>query len=234
MNIEQERLRYAVLNTEVVRGPQQSLYTFGTTKIHYYMVTEPAYSDLIKSGSQETIIREGTVTAERPRLVTPYYLMHLEGFSAEAGSFLEALRAEYGANLAALFYTYRNEPGELSIVAESPPAVIDKLKADIGRRGDKMATIIRGVDELWDVSLLKFVFELTSRSAGDNLEQMGKRGMLSRDADGIPRDARLSIEELFSRAARGECDRAELHRELERWGLFEQYEDRFLNLFRST
>jgi len=48
MDIDDERIRYAVDHTEILRAPKQSLSTFGTTNIYYYLVAEPAYSELIK------------------------------------------------------------------------------------------------------------------------------------------------------------------------------------------
>jgi hypothetical protein len=54
---------------------------------------------------------------------------------------------------------------------------------------------------------------------------------LNTDAQGVPADARLRIEELFRQVARGEREPRELKEELDRWGLFDEYEDRFFTLF---
>jgi len=98
MEIDDERIREAIKHTEILRAPKQSLYTFGTTNIWYYLVTEPAYSELIKNIT-ETVVREGRVIAERPRIVTPYYLSRLEGFSSEARRYFEAFVKEYGSSI---------------------------------------------------------------------------------------------------------------------------------------
>ena len=82
MDINDERIRDAVRHTLTLRLPKQSLATFGTTNIYYYLVTEPAYTELV-GNIPETVVREGRVIAERPRVVTPYYLSRLEGFSSE-------------------------------------------------------------------------------------------------------------------------------------------------------
>jgi hypothetical protein len=228
-----KRIENAVRHTEILRAPKQSLYTFGTTNIHYYLVTEPAYSELLNNIS-ETVVREGRVIAERPKIVTPYYLSRLEGFGSEARRYFEALIQEYGErSIQGLFYTYRNEPKELNIVSDNIPLVVDKLNDEIDKRGDPLAAIIKGEDDLWDVSLMKFIFEITRSSVPHNLRQMGQRGLLNVDAHGTPADARVRIDELFGKVARGECKPDVLKDELERWGLFEEYEDRFLNLFRK-
>ncbi len=232
MDIDNERIRHAVKHTEILRLPKQSLATFGTTNIYYYLVTEPAYAELIESAT-ETVIREGRVIAERPRIVTPYYLSRLEGFSPDAKRYFDMLFRTHGPDIPGLFYTYKNEPKELTIVSDNLLSVVNKLNAEIDKRGDPLASIIKGEDELWDVSLMKFIYEITRSSVQDNLLQMGSRGLLDIDTKGIPVDARVRIDELFRKVSRGEYEPRELKEELERWNLFEEYEDRFLNIFRK-
>lgn len=232
MDIDDEKIRQAVEHTEILRAPKQSLFTFGTTNIYYYLLTEPAYAELINNIT-ETVIREGRVIAERPKIVTPYYLSSLEGFSADARRYFDALTRAYGSNVPGLLYSYRNEPKELNIVSDNLLSVVDKLNATIDKRGDPLAAIIKGQDELWDISIIKFIFELTSSSLKDNVRQMGARGLLDIDEKGIPADARLRIEGLFRKVARGELDPAELKAELDRWNVFDEYEDRFLGIFKK-
>jgi len=233
MDIDDERIRYAVEHTEILRPPKQSLSTFGSTNIYYYLVTEPAYSELVKNIT-ETAVREGRVITEKPRIVTPYYLSRLEGFSSEARRYFDALIKAHGPNAPGLFYTYRNEPKELNIVSDNLLSVVDKLNAELDKGGDPLTSIIKGQDELWDVSLMKFIYEVTRGSLQNNLMQMGTRGLLDIDAGGIPVDARVRIEELFRQVSRGEIEPSELKEELDRWGLFEEYEDRFFNIFKKN
>jgi len=232
MDIDDQKIREAVEHTEILRVPKQTLNTFGITNIYYYLVTEPAYSEIIRSIT-ETVVREGRVIAERPRIVTPYYLSSLEGFSTDARRYFDVLIKAHGPDVPGLFYTYRNEPKELNIVSDSLLSVVEKLNARIDKRGDPLAAIIKGQDELWDVSLIKFIFEMTRNSLEDNIKQMSARGLLDMDSKGVPADARLRIEELFRRVSRGETDPRELKAELDRWNLFNEYQDRFLNIFKK-
>ncbi len=232
MDASEDRIEHAIRHTEILRPPKQSLSTFGTTNVYYYLVTEPAYSEITRA-VDETVVREGRVIAERPRIVTPYYLSRLEGFSLEARKYLDALIQAHGLDAPGLFYTYRNEPKELNIVSDKWLSVVDRLNAEIDKRNDPLASIIKGVDELWDVSLLKFIYEITGASAQNNLLQMESRGLLSMDSGGVPADARVRIEELFSKIIKGERDPAELKGELDRWGLFKEYEDRFFKIFKK-
>jgi len=230
MDIDDERIGEAVRHTEILRLPKQRLATFGTTNIYYYLLTEPAYSELV-GDTAETVVREGRVIAEKPRIVTPYYLSRLEGFSLDAKRYFNLLTETHGAHAPGLFYTYKNEPKETNIVADNLASVVSRINAEIDRRGDRLASIIKGQDELWDVSLLTFIYEMTRSSLQNNLSQMERRGLLDVDTGGIPVDARLRIEELFRQVSQGLREPAALKEELDRWDLFHEYEDRFFTLF---
>ncbi len=230
-DINDERIGYAVRHTEILRLPKQSLETFGTTNIGYYLVTKPVYTEIAKDAN-ETVVREGRVIAERPRIVTPYYLSRLEGFSIDAKRYFDMLIKTHGPNVPGIFYTYRNEPKGLTIVAGDLMSVVDKINSEIERHGDPLVTVIKGQDELWDVSLMKFIYEITRSSMQDNLSQLRSRGLLDVDARGVPMDARVKIEELFKKLSQGEIEPRELRDELERWNLFDEYQDRFFSVFR--
>ncbi|MGB2828298.1 MAG: hypothetical protein WBC50_08935 [Dehalococcoidales bacterium] len=232
MSGSDDRIEQAVWRTEIIRLPKQKLATFGTTNLHYYLLTEPVYAELTKDVN-ETVVREGRVIAEKPRIVTPYYLSHLQGFSQEASRYLDALIKTYGSDAPGLFYTYRNEAKELTIVSEHWRTVADRLNAEIDKRGDPLAAIVKGEDELWDVSLLKFIYEVARGALPHHVSQMGARGLLNMDASGVPMDARLRIEEMFRHVMQGNFDPDELKKELDRWNLFAEYEDRFFAIFKK-
>jgi hypothetical protein len=229
---DEEKIRAAVQNTEILRLPKQNLSTFGTTNIHYYLVAEPAYSEIVKEPA-ETVIREGRVIAERPRLVTPYYLSRVQGFSSEARRYFEMLLANHEPNAPGLFYAYRNEPKEFNIVSDAWTSVVQKLNADIDQKGDTLTSIIKGEDTLWDVSIMKFIYELTRHSIPDNVAQLGNRGLLAMDSSGVPQEARARIEGLFRMVETGDLEPAELKAELDRWNIFREYEDRFFAIFKK-
>ena len=50
--------------------------------------------------------------------------------------------------------------------------------------------------------------------------------------DGLPRAVRVRLDAMFSAVKRGELNPSDLKAELDRWGVFREYEDRFLDLFR--
>jgi len=219
-----EKIQYAIEHTEVLRAPKQSLATFGTTNIYYYLVTELA--------EWVNVVREGRVIAAKPKIVTPSYLINLEGFSQQARRFIEMMSQRH-SHEPGIFYTYKNEPGEMNIVSEPVEATVDKINQRIDSQRDPLTAIIKGVEELWDVSLLKFTYELTASSMQDNVSELKRHGLLNVDSAGVPRDARNHIEELFEKASKDPSWATELVAELRRWSLFNEYQDRFLSLFKK-
>lgn len=219
-----EKIKFAIENTLVLRPPRQRLSTFGSTNIYYYMIT--ALMDEVN------VVREGRVIAAKPRIVTPSYLVNLEGFSAPAMRYLQMI-AEQNPHEPGILYSYKNENGQMNIVSQSQPAVIDKINHLIDDRNDPLSAIIKGVEEMWDVSLLKFTFELTSGSVYHNFSEFYGRGRFASGENGVPKDALSNIEELFDLARKDPSYAPELVSELHRWNLWGQYQDRFLQLFKK-
>jgi hypothetical protein len=219
-----ERIQFAIEHTEIVRRPKQKLATFGTTNVYYYLISELM--------DRVNVVREGRVVAAKPKIVTPTYLINLEGFSAEATRFFELLAGKF-PHESGIFYSYRNDPLEMNIVSEPTNTVIDNINKIIDKQGNPLAAIIKGIDEMWDVSLLKFTFDLTRNSLYRNVTEMDSRGLFRMDESGIPEDARRNIEVLFEKTRRDSSYADILLTELKRWNLFDEYQDRFLSLFRK-
>ena len=232
MDSYEEKIEYVISHTKVLRPPRQTLATFGTTNIYYYLVTEPSYKEIVGE-LEETVVREGRVLVEKPKVVTPSYLTNVEGFSEHAKKYIEMLIREYGPHTPGLVYSYKNELKEMTIVSSDIDSVAHKLNEKIEKEGNQLSAIIKGVDELWDVSLLKFITDMTRYSLGSNIFELRERGLLDIDRSGVPMDARLTIERLFDQVKKGELDPSALKIELDRWGLFEEYQDRFFRLFKK-
>jgi hypothetical protein len=218
-----DKIKHALQQTELIRAPRRELDTFGSSVIDYYVVTE-----LVGNLS---VVRDGKVFAERPKIVTPAYLVNIEGFSEQAKRYISMMARER-PHESGIFYKYKNEPGGMDVVSEPVKQVIDNLSARIEEQQNPLSTIIKGVEELWDVSLLMFIYELTSKSVRTNMAEFNRRGLLDTDASGVPEGARNYIEELFEKASRNLSRAPELVVELNRWGLFQEYQDRFFALFR--
>ena len=218
-----DKIKNALQQTELIKAPRRELDTFGSSVIDYYVVTE-----LVGNLS---VVRDGKVFAERPKIVTPAYLVNIEGFSEQAKRYISTMARERPYE-SGIFYKYKNEPGGMNVVSEPIKQVIDNLSSRIEEQQNPLSTIIKGVEELWDVSLLMFIYELTSKSVRTNMSELNRRGLLDIDASGVPEGARNYIEELFEKASRNLSRAPELVVELNRWGLFPEYQDRFYALFR--
>ena len=222
----------AVQKTRVARKPLQYLATFGTTIINYYVITEPIYSD-IDELKKETVVRTGRVNSGKPEIVTPTYALNLKGFSSEAYKYLEFISDKFGVNSPGVLYQYKNEPGKINILNGSVEEVSNNIIKELNTKKDKLTAVIVGVDELWDVSLLKFIHDFTSESLVSNINEFNSRGLLQPQDQfgGVPKAAVQRIEILFNQVGFG-ADPEILKKELDRWGLFDHYEERFLNLFK--
>lgn len=231
--MEDERSwRQAIEQTWVVRFPRQHLATFGATNIAYYVVTEPIYQEA-DAAKQEGVVRTGRVMAERPAVVTPTYAMNLQGFSSEAYEYFSHIAQQSGPNSPGILYKYKNEPGGTDIVSGGASEIAHRISDDLDNRKEDMSLVMVGVDELWDVALLKFVYEFTSSSLSGNIQEFQAQGLLDPQPGfgGAPRAAIEQINRLFAEAEQG-ANPEILKAELDRWGLFEHYQDRFLGLFR--
>ncbi|MBN1375818.1 MAG: hypothetical protein JXA01_06660 [Dehalococcoidia bacterium] len=219
-----EKIRLAIENTLVLRPPKQRLSTFGSTNVYYYLIT--ALMDEVN------VVREGRVIASRPKIVTPAYLINVEGFSGAAKRYLQMI-AHQNPSEPGILYSYKNETGQMNIVSQPEAAVLEKINRIIDDRSDPLSAIIKGVEEMWDVSLLKFTFELTSGSVYHNYSEFYSQGRFAIDERGVPSDALSNIEELFDLSRQDPSHAPELVNELHRWNLWGQYQDRFLQLFKK-
>ena len=218
--------------TWVVRFPKQRLATFGSTNVAYYVVTEPIYQEL-NAGKQEGVVRTGRVIAERPVVVTPTYAGNLQGFSQDAYEYFRHVSVQAGPNSPGILYQYRNEASKTDIVSGVPSEIAHRISDDLDRREENLSVVMVGVDELWDVALLRFIYEFTSSSSPGNIQDFQSRGLLDPQDQfgGVPRAAIRKIDTMFREVEHG-ANPDILKAELDRWGLFEFYQDRFLSLFR--
>ncbi|MDQ7823066.1 MAG: hypothetical protein RDV48_09760 [Candidatus Eremiobacteraeota bacterium] len=219
-------------NTQILRSPRNVLTTFGNTRIHYYILTDPVYKGLLDN-SDDTVLREGYVIAEKPRIITPNYLRNIfQGF--EHGSvYARHLIEAYGPCEPGIMYQYSNDFKSMEVVTTPLEEVARKLGEDLDRENEPFAAVIKGDRKLWDVSLMLFIYSFTGQSLKSNLSELGSLGMLSVDRSGVTGESRFHIERLFREVESGKTDPSLLKKELDAWGVFEEYEDRFLDLFRK-
>ncbi len=219
---------YAVNNTRILVTPARRLETFGATMVNYRLVSE------LLDSVNRIRVREGRIQAQRPQIMTPssYAGSLLDGFGEEAEEYAEWLRQHEG-DLHILQYGFviRKEEVSDEIISDSLEAVTERVCKQVESKGDPLAAVVIGVDEPWEVCLLKLMVDIIRESAPGNVRDMQRRRLLE-NMDGVPRAVRNEIEADFMEAAR-DADRIKpLGQKLQKYGLFEEYEDRFYSLLR--
>lgn len=172
--IRPDDFHYALENTRVVVAPSRVIETYGQTSFRFRLVAEP----MDQVGSVR--LRQGTIHAERPRILAPSHLsrMILEGFGDRAREFADWM--EHQNEFHVLRYGFSLRKTDLSEHLFNEPAaeLIHRLEEEIRREDDPLNTLIEGVDDAWEVCLMKFTSDLIRRSAGENIAEWKRRGFL--------------------------------------------------------
>ena len=167
---------YAIANTEVLYVPDRRIDTFGDTRFNYRLVTEP----MDEAGTAR--VRSGWVEARRPRIVRPAMpdAVEMEGFSRDAAEFFHWLRSEGALACTWLKYGFCFSRSDVLVetVHEDARDVADRMVREALESGDSFRAVIRGVDDAWEVSLLRFMMEMIQQSHEINAFDFRRRGLV--------------------------------------------------------
>lgn len=173
--MKRDDIEYALDNTQVILAPERQIATFGNTSFEFHLISE------LMDTVGQVRVRTGRIDAERPQILSPEYFsrMLLEGFGEQAQQYAERLR-ERARQIAVLRYGFQFRKSNVSeiTVSERLESVIERTRRAVEQSSDPRGAIIQGVDEGWEVCLLKFTIELIERSAGENLGDFKKRGLI--------------------------------------------------------
>ncbi len=210
---------------EVVHAPSHALATFGATNLAYHLLSP------IDKLPDRTRLRRGTVVSQKPKILTPDALKErFQGFGRKASEFAELLTPAYRDLLRALEYSFKNQDLTTRVITASPQDVAERIQADLGKREAQSEAIIRCPDSAWGLALMKFTLDHTARSFPVHVRDLERRGLF----DPTGRQAgrrRREIEELFAAARKDRSVLEALGRKLREYGLFDEYEDKFLSFF---
>ncbi len=166
---------YAIENTQVILAPEQQIATFGSTSFNFYLISE------LMDRVDQVRVRNGKIHAERPQILTPehYCRLLLEGFGDKARRYVDQLR-EHLRNIAVLRYGFQFRKTDVTeeTIRDSVDAVINRTRHRVENANEPLSAIIQGVDDAWEVCLLKFTIDMIERSSGGNLGDFRKRGLL--------------------------------------------------------
>ncbi len=173
--MKEDDFQYAIENTQVILAPERKIATFGTTSFRFYLISE------LMDRVNEVRVRDGKLHADRPQILTPDHFSRLllEGFGEKAQRYAERLR-EGAQNFAVLRYGFQFRKTDVTEQMFRDPieSVIERTKSHVQDHEDSLSAVIQGVDEAWEVCLLKFTIDMIERSSGGNLGDFRKRGFL--------------------------------------------------------
>ncbi len=173
--LNDDSFQYAMENTQVLFAPERRIETFGNTRFRFYVITEPM------DRANEVRVRNGYVHAERPQIVAPghYSKLLLDGFGDKGREFARWLE-QHMENLAVLKYgfQFRRTDAVESILQCSPEEAFKRIQGTAEFSEEPLNAVIQGVDDAWEVCLLKFTVDLIQQSAPGNLGDFRKRGLL--------------------------------------------------------
>jgi hypothetical protein len=173
--MNQENFDYAIENTEVIVAPEQRIATFGTTSFRFYLISE------LMDRANEVRVRDGHIHADRPHILTAenFSRLLLDGFGDKAQRYADQLR-EHARNVAVLRYGFQFRKTDVTerMFRDPLDAVIARTKSQLEGEREPLSAIIRGVDDAWEVCLLKFTIDMIERSSGGNIGDFRKRGLI--------------------------------------------------------
>lgn len=220
---------YAANNTRIVVLPSRRLETFGATVLNYHVISE--FMDTVN----KIRVREGRVQAERPQIVTPSSFASglLEGFGPEAERYADWLK-EHSKDIRILQYGFaiRKEEFSEQVISDTMEAVVERVEKDVRGKNDPLATVVVGV-EPWEVCLLRTLVEVSGRSFPGNVRELERRHMFDQEG-GVSRALREDVEAEFRAAEANPGRLNDLGKYLQQHGVFDQYEDRFLDLVKAN
>lgn len=174
-SLSHDDISYAMETTSVIHEPDRRIDTFGSTNFEYCLITE------LMDNVNQVRVREGRVEAERPRILRPegYSDLMFEGFGEQADAFREWFK-EVGGNLSFLKYGFNFATRDVreSVVHESAALVADQVMEEVRASGNPSKAIILGVDDTWEISLIKFTMEMVEKSGDINVFDFQRRGLL--------------------------------------------------------
>jgi hypothetical protein len=212
--------------TRVLRAPRRTLSTFGSSEIHYNLVTA------VSSDPASSTLRTGLVTASRPKILTRESIeKRFEGFGESAEDFMRMLNQIDSDAFRALEYNFQNRLDQTVPHAMDARELGDNIQKDLDRSEAARAAVILAPETGWRLSLMKFIVEETLRSFAGNVRELDEHGLFD-PAQAAMAGKRREIETLFRRAAQNPSELGALGKALKQHGLFEEYQDRFFSLVR--
>jgi len=170
-----DKIQYAMENTQVLREPDRRIDTFGATRFKFTILSE------LMDSVGKVRVRVGEVEAHKPQIIKPstYDAVQLEGFDEKAEEFFAWLKDK---GVEPVFFQYgfsfkRTEASE-EIITDGLELVKERVMESVHEADDPMMAVIEGVDDAWEVGLLKFAIDMIEKSQSINQFDFKRRGLI--------------------------------------------------------
>lgn len=177
-------------NTKIIREYQPSLFTFGSMDLPYILACEHSRKD-------RTIVIRGVVVTEKPIIKLPAYMYEdgphfANGFKdmirGEVSSFLRFFRIPYCHIHNRVFQDQKIEYGNLN-------SVLDRYNTELENARDTETGLIKGSIEGAEISLGRYLFQLTAKSRPENVREFMEH-IRRRRGEPIRPDDKITDEEI--------------------------------------
>ena len=217
----------ALRGTRVIRPPKHAIATFGTTTLRYVLLS------MVPDSPNHCRLREGEVTAQRPKILTPeFWKDRLEGFGDDAQELYEEFEKQHGQALKGLEYRFHNNLTTTSLEHAPLLEVADRTQKILDSQDAPRTALLEGPDASWSLCVLKFIVDISLRSFPGNFQELADRGFFNPEKKQETRE-RFEIEKLFQKTQADRSQKGQLAAMLKQSGRFAEYEDRFFALVRS-
>lgn len=168
-------MQYAFETTRVLYEPDRRIDTFGSTAFEFVLITE------LLDEVAKVRVREGRIHAERPTILRPEAVADFafEGFGEQAAAFADWLR-RHRSEFSFLRYGFQFSRSEIqeSVVHESIETVADRIVTLTRQRANPLSAVICGMDDAWEICLLRFTVEMIRSSQETNQFDFRRKGLL--------------------------------------------------------
>lgn len=173
---EADDIDYAMRYTRVLYVPDRRIDTFGDTRFNFRLISE------LQDEVGVCRIRSGWVEASRPKILRPsdMYGIETDGFSSAVSRVFEWMKLR-GMALPSLFrygFHFSRSEVQFEMVHEDFLIVSERVVQDALDSGDPLRVVIHGMDDAWEVSLLRFMLEMIQQSHEINVFDFKRRGLL--------------------------------------------------------
>jgi hypothetical protein len=175
MNKDIDAIQYAMEHTKVLREPDRRIDTFSVTSFRFTIVSE------LMDSVGKVRVRRGEVQAQKPQIIKPaaYNSVELDGFDENAAELLEWMKQK---GVEPVFFQYgfhfRRTSVREEIFNEHIDLVKERLLEEAHQEDDPMLALVEGVDDAWEIGLLKFTIDMIEKSQSINQFDFKRRGLL--------------------------------------------------------